>query len=134
MVVLSRQILGMANRVPGLARQNCGGYGYVLVGVARAAMCGTDRLDPAQLHDGINPYVDATGPAWRARYIQVNNAAILAIEVEPRSGDSIHTLKKTYKKFARGGRSSSGRTARPTPRSPKTSRTSSNECRVPSST
>ncbi len=30
---VSRQILGMANRVPGLARRNRGGYGYILVGV-----------------------------------------------------------------------------------------------------
>lgn len=100
---VSRQILGMANRVPGLARQNCGGHGYILVGVEPGAMPGTDRLDPAQLHDGINPYLGATGPAWRPRYIQVDNATILAIEVEPpRAGDSIHTLKKTYDSSTKG--------------------------------
>ena len=57
----SRQILGMANRVPGLARRNCGGYGYILVGVEPGAMPGTDRFDPAQLHDWIDPYIGATG-------------------------------------------------------------------------
>ena len=100
---VSRQILGMANRVPGLARRNCGGYGYILVGVEQGAMRGTDRFDPAQLHDWINPYIGATGPAWQPRYIDVDNTSILAIEVEsPRLGDSIHTLKKPYDRFHRG--------------------------------
>lgn len=99
----SRQILGMANRVPGLARQNCGGYGYILVGVEQGAMPGTDRLDPARLHDGVNPYLEATGPAWWPRFIQVDNTTVLAIEVEPpRPGDSIHTLKKSYDSSDRG--------------------------------
>ena len=100
---VSRQILGMANRDPGLARRNCGGYGYILVGVEQGAMPGTAQFDPAQLHDGINPYIGATGPAWQPRYIQVDNTTILAIEVEPpRPGDSIHTLKKSYDSFDRG--------------------------------
>ena len=100
---VARQILGIANRVPGLARRNCGGYGYILVGVEPGAMPGTDRIDPAQLHDGIDPYIGATGPAWQPRYIPVGNTTILAIEVEPpRSGDSIHPLKKTYDSHRRG--------------------------------
>ena len=100
---VSRQILGMANRDPGLARRNCGGYGYVLVGVEPGAMRGTVRFDPAELHDWINPYIGATGPAWQPRYIEVDDTTILAIEVEPpRFGDSIHTLKRTYDRFEAG--------------------------------
>ena len=100
---VSRQILGMANRDPGLARRNRGGYGYVLVGVEPGAMRGTVRFDPAELHDWINPYIGATGPAWQPRYIQVDDTTILAIEVEPpRYGDSIHTLRKTYDRFEAG--------------------------------
>ena len=100
---VSRQILGMANRGPGLARQYCGGYGYVLVGIEPGAMCGTDPFDPAILHDWINPYIGATGPDWRPRFIQVDDTTILAIEVEPhRFGDSIHTLKKPYASFEAG--------------------------------
>ena len=100
---VSRQILGMANRVPGLARRNCGGYGYLLVGVEPGAMLGTARFDPAQLHDWFDPYIGATGPTWQPRFIQVDNTTILAIEVEPpRSGDSIHTLKKSYDRVDRG--------------------------------
>lgn len=100
---VSRQILGMANRVPSLARRNCGGHGYILVGVEPGAMTGTVQSDPAQLHDWINPYIGATGPGWQPRYIHVDNTTILAIEVEPPNpGDSIHTLKKSYDRYARG--------------------------------
>ena len=100
---LSKPILGMANRDPGLPGRNRGGYGYVLVGVEPGAMPGTDQFDPAKLHDWIDPYIGATGPAWRPRYIQVDDTTILAIEVDPpRDGDSIHTLKKTYDRFEAG--------------------------------
>lgn len=100
---LSKQILGMANRDPGLARRNRGGYGYVLVGVEPNAARGTGQFDPAELHDWIDPYIGATGPAWQPRYIQVDDTTILAIEVEPpRYGDSIHTLKKTYDRYRAG--------------------------------
>ena len=99
----SKQILGMANRVPGLARRNCGGCGYVLLGVEQGALRGTDWLDPAQLHDWIDPYIGATGPAWQPRYIDVDNTTILVLEVEPpRPGDSIHSLKKPYGSFDAG--------------------------------
>ncbi len=101
---VSRQILGMANRVPGLARRNCGGYGYILVGVEPGAMPGTDPIDPAQLHDWIDPYIGATGPAWQPRHIHVDNTTVLAIEVEPpRPGDSIHALRRAYDSFDSGG-------------------------------
>ena len=100
---LSRQILGMANRDPVLPGRNCGGYGYVLVGVEPGAMRGTDRFDPAELHDWIDPYIGATGPAWRPRYILVDDTTVLAIEVEPpRDGDSIRTLRKTFGNFGAG--------------------------------
>lgn len=100
---VSRQILGMANRVPGLARRNCGGYGYILVGVEQGALLGTARFDPAQIHDWFDPYIGATGPAWQTRYVHVDNTTILALEVEPpRPGDSIRTLKKSYDSFGRG--------------------------------
>ena len=131
---VSRQILGMANRAPGLARRNRGGYGYILVGVEQGAMRGTDRFDPAQLHDWINPYIGATGPAWQHRYIDVDNTTVLAIEVDPPNPGTRSIPSRSPTRVLAGGRSSSGRAARLTPRSQRTSRTSSNDCRVRSST
>ena len=75
----------------------------MLVGVEPGSMPGTDQFDPAKLHDWIDPYIGATGPAWRPRYIQVDDTTILAIEVDPpRDGDSIHTLRKTFEKIRAG--------------------------------
>ncbi len=100
---LSKHILGMANRLPGAAQRNCEGYGYIFIGVEGGSMPGTPQIDPAQLHDWINPYIGATGPKWRHRYLQSSNVTVLAIEVDPpRSGDSIHTLRRAYENSHRG--------------------------------
>lgn len=37
---LPKNILGMANRMPEAARRNCGGHGYVLIGVEHGSMPG----------------------------------------------------------------------------------------------
>ncbi len=100
---LSKHILGMANRSPEVAQRNCEGYGYIFVGVEDGSMPGTLPIDPAQLHDGINPYIGATGPNWRPRYLQGNNVVVLVVEVDPpRWGDSIHTLRRGYNNFHSG--------------------------------
>ncbi|MCQ3804875.1 MAG: ATP-binding protein [Acidimicrobiia bacterium] len=100
---LSKQILGMANRSPEVAQGNCEGYGYIFIGVEDGSMPGTLPIDPAQLHDGINPYVGATGPSWRPRYLQGNSVVVIVVEVDPpRWGDSIHTLRRGYDNFHAG--------------------------------
>ena len=54
---LSKHILGIANRPPEVALRNCEGYGYIFIGVENGSMPGSPQIDPAQLHDWINPYV-----------------------------------------------------------------------------
>lgn len=100
---LSKHILGMANRSPEVAQGYCEGYGYIFIGVEKGSMPGSPQVDPAKLHDWINPYVGATGPDWRPRYLQGNGVSVLAIEVgPPRWGDRIHTLRKGFDNFYRG--------------------------------
>ncbi|MXX44343.1 MAG: hypothetical protein F4Z53_14975 [Acidimicrobiales bacterium] len=100
---LPKNILGMANRMPEVARREFGGFGYILVGVENGALPGVPSWDPAQLHDWINPYIGATGPNWQPRYVTVDNQSVLAIEVDPpRPGDDPHTLRKECDKFHRG--------------------------------
>ena len=100
---LSKHILGIANRSPEVAQRNCEGYGYIFIGVENGSMPGSPQIDPALLHDWINPYVGATGPGWRHRYVQGNNVVVLVIEVDPpRWGDRIHTLRRGYNNFHRG--------------------------------
>lgn len=100
---LPKNILGMANRMPDIAGRNCGGYGYILIGVENGSMPGITPVDVAQLEDWITPYIGATGPSWQPRYQQVNGVTILTVEVDPpRPGDGIRTLRREFDKFNAG--------------------------------
>ena len=100
---LPKNILGMANRLPEVARRSFEGFGYVLVGVEHGSIEGVTSVDVAQLHNWIDPNIGATGPNWQPRYVTVGNAAVLAIEVDPpRAGDRIHALRKECVGFQRG--------------------------------
>ncbi|MDE0602013.1 MAG: hypothetical protein OXI56_09520 [bacterium] len=100
---LSKHILGMANRPPEVAQRNCEGYGYIFIGVEKGSFPGAPQFDPAQLHDWINPYIGATGPAWRPRDLRDGNVVGLVVEVDPpRSGDRIHTLRRGFDNIHRG--------------------------------
>ena len=100
---LAKNVLGMANRMPEIALRNLGGYGYIVAGAERGSIVGVDPVDPAQLHDWIDPYIGATGPDWQPRYVTVDDKTLVVIEVAPpRPGDPIHTLRKECDSFQRG--------------------------------
>ncbi|MXW60458.1 MAG: ATP-binding protein [Acidimicrobiaceae bacterium] len=98
-----KNVLGMANRMPETALRSRGGYGYILLGVGSGSILGVDHVDPAQLHDWIDPYIGSTGPEWQFRCVTVGDKTVAAIEVAPpRPGDRIHTLRKECDRFQRG--------------------------------
>lgn len=100
---LAKNVLGMANRMPETALRNLGGYGYILVGAEPGSIVGVDPVDPARLHDWIDPYIGATGPDWQPRYLTVDDKTLAVIEVAPpRHGDRIHTLRRECGNFQRG--------------------------------
>ena len=100
---LAKNVLGMANRMPEIALRNLGGYGYIVAGAKRGSIVGVDPVDPAKLHDWIDPYIGATGPDWQPRYVTVDDKTLVVIEVAPpRPGDPIHTLRKECNSFQRG--------------------------------
>ena len=100
---LPKNVLGMANRMPEIALRNLGGYGYILVGVELGSIVGVDPVDPAQLHDWIDPYIGAMGPGWRLRYVTVDDKTVAVIEIDPpRPGDPVHALRKECRSFQRG--------------------------------
>lgn len=101
---VAKAILGMANRMPAHARANCDGVGYIVIGAEPGNLAGVMAVDPAQLDDGLSPYLGGEkGPVWGATYADVDGSAVLVITVRrPEVGDPIYTLRKTYDNFPAG--------------------------------
>jgi hypothetical protein len=95
---LASHVLGFANRDPLLAARNFEGHAYLLVGVQPGRLGGVEALDPAQLDDGVAPYLGgAEGPRWELDFLQLDGRTVLAITVDaPREGDPIHTLRRGF--------------------------------------
>jgi hypothetical protein len=99
--VVAKAILGFANRSPELAALTCEGTAYMVVGAEPGAVRGVPTLDHATVVQKIKPYAD--GPRWSPHNVPFSGVNVLVIVVEaPRDGDPIHTLRKTYDKFAAG--------------------------------
>jgi hypothetical protein len=102
-VVLSRAILGMANRMPDAAERHLGGYGVVLVGIDQQAVVGAEQVDGAILRDAVEPYVGEDGPRWDHQFIDHPSGLVLAVTVDPPQwGDRIHACRKEYSDHASG--------------------------------
>lgn len=102
-VVLSRAILGMANRMPDAAKRHLGGYGVVLVGIDQQAVVGAEQVDGAILRDAVEPYVGEDGPHWDHQFIDHPSGLVLAVTVDPPQwGDRIHACRKEYSDHASG--------------------------------
>ena len=97
-VVLSRAILGMANRMPELAEKHLNGSGVVLVGIdQRQTLVAAESVDAAVLRDLVEPYVGEDGPRWDHQFIDHPDGLVLAVIVEaPQWGDGIHACRKDY--------------------------------------
>ena len=96
-VVLSRAILGMANRMPDFAEKHLGGAGVVLIGIDQQTVVGAEQVDGAVLRDAVEPYVGEDGPRWDHQFINHRDGLILAVIVDaPEWGDSIHACRKDY--------------------------------------
>ncbi|MDN5585046.1 MAG: ATP-binding protein [Brevibacterium sp.] len=97
-VVLSRTIIGMANRMPDLAEKHLSGSGVILVGIdQQKTLVGVEKVDAAVLHDSVGTYVGADGPQWDHQFIEHSDGLVLAIIVNaPQWGDRIHACRKDY--------------------------------------
>ncbi|TFV62714.1 hypothetical protein E4P41_06435 [Geodermatophilus sp. DF01-2] len=97
-VVVSRAILGMANRMPDLAEKHLSGSGVVFVGIDQSqTLVGAESVDAAMLRDLIEPYVGEDGPTWDHQFINHPDGLVLAVIVDPpKWGDRIHACRKDY--------------------------------------
>lgn len=101
---VARAVLGLANRLPDRAIRNCEGVGYVVVGVEPGKLVGVPPIDPAQLEDGLTPFLGSVnGPAWQPHAVVVDGASVLVVTVEPpRPGDRIAPLRRTHQDARKG--------------------------------
>ena len=96
-VVLSRAILGMANRMPDSAQKHLGGYGVVFVGIDKQTVVGAEQVDGAVLRDAVEAYVGEDGPRWDHQFIDHPDGLVLALVIDPPQwGDRIHACRKDY--------------------------------------
>lgn len=97
-VVMSRAILGMANRMPDLAEKHLGGSGVVLIGIDQSqTLVGAESVDAAVLRDLVEQYVGEDGPPWDHQFINHPDGLVLAVIVDaPQWGDRIHACRKDY--------------------------------------
>lgn len=97
-LVLSRAILGMANRMPDLAERHLGGFGIVFVGISQQQeVVSAEEVDAATLSDLVKAYVGEDGPCWDHQFIRHPDGLVLAVIVDPPQwGDSIHACRKNY--------------------------------------
>ncbi|WP_415840902.1 hypothetical protein, partial [Nocardiopsis rhodophaea] len=96
-VVVSRAILGMANRMPDIAQKHLSGYGVVLVGIDNRSVVGAEPVDGAVLRDAVKAYIGEDGPRWDHQFIDHPDGLVLALVVDPPQwGDHIHACRKDY--------------------------------------
>ncbi len=97
--VLSKQVLGFANRDPDVAATWFGGCAYVAVGVSPGVLNGTAVYDAAKIESWLTPYVGRApnAPEWNSAYVEVGGKQVLVLTIEPpKWGDPIWTCRKEF--------------------------------------
>lgn len=93
--VLAKAIVAFANRDVARAARHLDGRALVVIGLEPGNVVGAPLIDPADLHDAIQPYLAAPAPAWDVQYVLYETKQILVITVNaPQLGDPIHCIAK----------------------------------------
>lgn len=91
--VAAKTIVAFANRDPLRAARYLEGRALLVVGLEPGNVVGTAVIDPADLHNYLQPYLASTQPCWDHQYLTYKGADVLVITVDPpRPGDPIHCI------------------------------------------
>ena len=93
--VLAKAIVAFANREVARAAQHFEGRGLIVIGLEPGNLVGAPDIDPAELHDAIQPYLADPAPRWDIQYLNYRGKPVLVVTVNaPQAGDPIHCIAK----------------------------------------
>lgn len=101
--VLAKAIVAFANREVARAAQHFEGRGLIVIGLEPGSLVGAPEIDPAELHDAIQPYLADPAPRWDVQYLTYIGKPVLVVTVNaPQPGDPIHCIAKDGDKVRDG--------------------------------
>lgn len=101
--VLAKAIVAFANRDVARAAQHFGGRGLIVIGLEPGNLVGAPEIDPAELHDAVQPYLAEPAPRWDVQYLTFRGKPVLVVTVSaPQPGDPIHCIAKDGDKVRDG--------------------------------
>lgn len=101
--VLAKAIVAFANRDVARAAQHFDGRALIVIGLEPGNLIGAPEIDPAQLHDAVQPYLSDPAPQWDVQYLTYGGKSVLVVTVSaPQQGDPIHCIAKDGDKVRDG--------------------------------
>lgn len=92
---LAKAIVAFANRDVARAAQHFEGRGLIVIGLEPGNLVGAPEIDPAKLHDAVQPYLADPAPQWDVQYLTYKDKRVLVVTVNaPQMGDPIHCIAK----------------------------------------
>ena len=102
---LAKEILALSNRDVSTAQADCGGFGYLVVGVSESGLHGAPAFSATEIQQKLAPFL-GTGleaPAWTAHHVVMGEKTVLVIEVAPPTdGDPLRVLQRNFEKAPAG--------------------------------
>ena len=93
---LAKAIVAFANRDPRLAARRFRGQAFIVAGVEPGRVTGVTGLDPAQLHDRVDPYISRPSPHWEGIALEYRGCRVLVVLVSPpQEGDPVYCIAKS---------------------------------------
>jgi hypothetical protein len=78
-VKISRRIIGVANRSPPAAADQCGGLAYLLIGVGPTVTAGMWSWDDSQIRPKIDPHGDRLGQTTARVTVELRYLSLAAV-------------------------------------------------------
>lgn len=101
--VLAKAIVAFANRDVARAAQHFHGRALIVIGLEPGNLIGAPEIDPAELHDAVQPYLADPAPRWDVQYLTHRGKSVLVVTVNaPQQGDPIHCIAKDGDKVRDG--------------------------------